>query len=66
MNVTEPELPQHILRQIEQCKTKLADIGVVLRGSVTERFMPCGKRGCRCQATPRRSCMGRTISGRRR
>ena len=52
MSSTEPEIPQRLLEQIERCKADLADIGVVLRGTVTERYMPCGKPGCRCQARP--------------
>lgn len=33
-------------------KRSLADIGFIRRGSVVRRFMPCGKTGCCCQATP--------------
>jgi hypothetical protein len=33
-------------------KRSLADLGYVRRGSLVRRFMPCGKPGCRCQATP--------------
>lgn len=33
-------------------KHAVADIGYVRRGSVTRRFMPCGKAGCCCQASP--------------
>lgn len=31
---------------------RLADIGFVLPGSITERMMRCGKHGCRCTADP--------------
>lgn len=29
-----------------------ADIGLVLRGTITKRLMPCGKPACRCKADP--------------
>lgn len=35
-----------------QCKAEIGQIDIVLRGTVTERYMPCGRKGCRCQATP--------------
>ncbi len=38
----------------ETVKRLVADIGLIRRGSVVRRFMPCGKAGCRCQATPPR------------
>lgn len=34
---------------IKRC---MADVGFIRRGSLVRRFMPCGKPGCRCQATP--------------
>ncbi|MHB8875242.1 MAG: DUF6788 family protein [Myxococcaceae bacterium] len=30
----------------------VADLGLIRRGSLVRRFMPCGKSGCRCQAEP--------------
>lgn len=30
----------------------VADLGYIRRGSLVRRFMPCGKPGCCCQATP--------------
>jgi hypothetical protein len=30
----------------------VGDLGYIRRGSLVRRFMPCGKAGCRCQATP--------------
>ena len=33
-------------------KRALAGVGFIRRGSLVKRFMPCGKAGCRCQATP--------------
>lgn len=38
----------------EQLKRAVADVGLIRRGSLLRRFMPCGKTGCRCQAkTPK-------------
>jgi hypothetical protein len=34
----------------EQLKRAVAEIGLIRRGSLLRRFMPCGKAGCRCQA----------------
>jgi hypothetical protein len=28
------------------------DLGLVLRGTIGKRFMPCGKPACRCKADP--------------
>ncbi len=33
-------------------KRAVLDVGWIRRGSVVRRFMPCGKSGCACQATP--------------
>jgi len=33
-------------------KRQVAEVPPIRRGSLVRRFMPCGKRGCRCQATP--------------
>jgi hypothetical protein len=35
-------------------RRRLDTIGIVLRGSLVERWMPCGRRGCACQAKPPR------------
>ena len=32
----------------------LGSVGLVLRGSVVERWMPCGKKGCACLGDPPR------------
>lgn len=45
-------LPDDLLECLERYKAEVTEIGVVLRGSVVERWMPCGKSGCRCQAEP--------------
>jgi hypothetical protein len=47
-----PEAHAALLAEIERLKDAFSEIGIVLRGSVTERYMPCGRPGCRCQAKP--------------
>jgi hypothetical protein len=32
--------------------TQLGGIGLMLKGSVTQRFLPCGSAGCRCHSDP--------------
>ena len=32
----------------QQRANELAEVGFMLRGSLTERFLPCGTPGCRC------------------
>ena len=41
-------------RRYEELKRAVAEIGLVRRGSLVKRFMPCGRPGCRCQADPPR------------
>lgn len=36
----------------EQLKQQLLTLGLVRPGSLVRRYMPCGKLGCRCMATP--------------
>jgi len=38
----------------ETLKRQVADLPPIRRGSVVRRFMPCGRPGCRCQASPPR------------
>jgi hypothetical protein len=38
--------------RFQTLKRSVADLGFIRRGSVVRRFMPCGKPGCRCQASP--------------
>lgn len=33
-------------------KRKVATVPPIRRGSLVRRFVPCGKAGCRCQASP--------------
>ena len=40
------------LREYEQLKQQLLTLGLVRPGSLVRRYMPCGKLGCRCMATP--------------
>lgn len=37
-------------RRYAALKREVADLGLIRRGSLVRRFMPCGKPGCRCQA----------------
>jgi hypothetical protein len=39
-------------QRFETLKRMVSDVGPLRRGSLVRRFMPCGKQGCRCQATP--------------
>ena len=39
-------------KRYEELKRSLAELGYFRRGSLVRRFMPCGKPGCRCQASP--------------
>ena len=36
----------------EALKQSIVDLGLIRHGSLVRRFMPCGKPGCRCHATP--------------
>ena len=36
----------------EALKTEIARLGLVRPGSLVRRFMPCGRKGCRCLADP--------------
>lgn len=39
-------------RRYEKLKRSVVAIGYFRYGSLVRRFMPCGKTGCRCQASP--------------
>jgi len=39
-------------QKYEQIKAELSDLGFILQGSVTERWMECGKPACRCHEDP--------------
>lgn len=39
-------------RRYRRLATELAEIGFILKGSVVERYLPCGKSQCRCHADP--------------
>jgi hypothetical protein len=41
-------------RDYRQLQLTLSRIGYFRRGTLLKRFMPCGKPGCACQATPPR------------
>ena len=42
----------HDQQRYEALKRSITDLGLIRHGSLVRRFMPCGKPGCRCQATP--------------
>jgi hypothetical protein len=44
------DIPDVIRKRIDRCKEEIAVLGIVLKGSVTRRYMPCGKPGCKCMA----------------
>ncbi len=39
-------------QRYDALKRTVAAVGLLRRGSLVRRFMPCGKPNCRCQATP--------------
>jgi len=39
-------------RRYEALKRTVRTLGPIRRGSLVRRFMPCGKPGCCCQASP--------------
>ena len=41
---------RRLAQNYEELKTELADVGYVLQGSLSERWMECGKAACRCHA----------------
>ncbi len=47
-------LPPKLRARLAHCREELQRMEIVLQGSVTERWMPCGKPGCCCQADPPR------------
>jgi hypothetical protein len=49
---TSETIPLGEQKRYEALKGAIADLGFFCRGSIVKRFMPCGKPGCRCQATP--------------
>ena len=48
--MAKPTTAQH--RRQQQIAARLAEIGFALPGTLLERYMSCGKAGCRCQADP--------------
>ena len=47
-----PNPPSRDQQRYGELKESIEKLGFIRRGSVVQRFMPCGKAGCRCQATP--------------
>jgi hypothetical protein len=52
MTIAPRALPPTFLEQLAQIRAELQEFDIVLRGSITQRFMPCGTPGCRCQVDP--------------
>lgn len=44
----------HDAERYAALKRTVETVGFIRRGSLVRRFMPCGKPGCACQATPPR------------
>lgn len=45
-------LPPKLKARLDRLKRQMLGIEIALQGSLTERFMPCGRKGCHCQADP--------------
>ena len=54
MKSEEKGVPRRLIRRLQACKDALGEVGIVLPGTVTVRYVPCGKKGCRCQGRPPR------------
>ena len=52
MTTINTPLPPSLLNQLAQIRAEVQAFDIVLRGSITKRFMRCGSSGCRCQADP--------------
>jgi len=53
IDVSNPVLDlDEYLRQFEAYRNELDQIGFILAGTITKRFMRCGTVGCRCQTDP--------------
>lgn len=44
------QLSPQLRERIERCRAELAELDLVLRGTVAPYYTTCGKKGCRCQA----------------
>jgi hypothetical protein len=45
-------ISQAVASRFETLKAELANLGLTRPGSLVERYMPCGKSGCRCMRDP--------------
>jgi len=45
-------LPEPYRSRLAELHAAAASVGLVLPGTVLERYMPCGKPSCRCQGDP--------------
>lgn len=46
------QLSPRLRERLERCRAELADLDLVLRGTVAPYYTTCGKKGCRCLADP--------------
>src|SRR5437660_7236038 len=57
MSIGKNKLSRRLLQlkqRYQELKQSLLKLGYVCPGSVVERYMPCGKLGCRCASDPAR------------
>lgn len=45
-------MSQAVANRLGTLKAQLASLGLTRPGSLVERYMPCGKPGCRCMGDP--------------
>lgn len=50
--MTHVKISRAVERQYMLLKTQVAELGLIRPGSLIERYMPCGKSGCRCLGQP--------------
>jgi hypothetical protein len=41
------------LHQLRTVQEELSELGFILPGSITKRYMRCGRKGCACQTDPK-------------
>jgi len=46
------QLSPQLRDRLERCRAEIAELDLVLRGTVAPYYTTCGKKGCRCQADP--------------
>lgn len=46
------QLSPQLRERIDRCRAEIAELDLVLRGTVAPYYTTCGKKGCRCLADP--------------